>query len=307
MDDRKLRMSGTSLDRAGEDEPRPDAGRPPAEARCPDIDQDPALPADLERLFADDGVARALSVPLPSGDVVWPDPGYRQQRTPRRPAFWVSDDPAPRGAWAELRAEHHRSGLWPVLLDDSTQPWSAGQVAPEPVAEVDTYDPAAFMAEVWAERVGADDDLEDLAPYGRYCPGPAPPGEPAADPGAVADRYAHILEDRGMPLGLAAAERGADALTVMGWQGAINHNPWIAPLSAVLRGWEDRFGVRVLGMGFNTLDLSVAAPPVTTRHALHVAAEHWAFCPDIIFQGPGTLVDYAAEIRGKSSWSFWWD
>jgi hypothetical protein len=75
----------------------------------------------------------------------------------------------------------------------------------------------------------------------------------------------------------------------------------------MLRGWEDRFGVRVVAMGFNTLDLSVAAPPVTSRHSLHVAAEHWAFCPDSIFQGPGTLVDYAAEIRGKTSWSFWWD
>ena len=267
----------------------------------------PVLPDDMGRLFADGGAARALSVPLPPGSVVWPDPGYRRPRTPRRPAFWVSDEPAPIGTWADLRAEHHTSGLWPVLLDDSTQPWSAGQIAPEPAAEIAGYDAAAFMAEVWADRVGADDDLDDLSPYGRHCPGLAPPGEQLADPGITADRYARLLEGRGVPLGLAAAERGADILTVMGWQGAINHNLWIAPLSAVLRGWEDRFGVRVVGVGFNTLDLSVAAPPVTTRHALHVAAEHWAFCPDSLFQGPGTLVDYAAQIRGKTSWSFWWD
>ncbi|MCP9955923.1 DUF4253 domain-containing protein [Actinomadura madurae] len=84
-------------------------------------------------------------------------------------------------------------------------------------------------------------------------------------------------------------DRGADALAAVGWQGALNHNEWTAPLAAVLRGWEDRFGARVIGLGFNTLELSVAAPPVTTRHAVHVAAEHWAFCPDILFQGPGTL------------------
>ena len=269
--------------------------------------------ADLCRLFADGGSGRTLSVPLPTGSVVWPDPGYpRQQLAPRQPAFWVSDGPVPPSLWADLRAEHATSGLWPMLLDDSTQPWSAAQIAPEPVTDIDGSDPGAFMAEVWAERVAADDDLEDLEPYGRTCPGLAPPGERLGDPDVVADRYVRELDARGPAgrgplLGLAAAARGADVPTVMGWQGAINHNPWIAPLSAVLRGWEDRFGGRVIGVGFDTLELSVAAPPVTVRHALQVAAEHWAFCPDNILQGPGTLMDYAIQIRGKTSWSFWWD
>lgn len=277
------------------------------QGRTTGLDKDGDLPADLRRLFADGGYGRTLPVPLPPGCVVWPDPGYRQHVPPRHPAFWVSDDPTPPGLWAELRAGHAESGLWPVLLDDSTQPWSAGQIAPEPVTDIDTYDPAAFMAEVWAERVAADDYLDDLEPYGAACPGLAPPGEAIGDPDVLADRYVRDLGDHGTPLGLAAAARGADVLTVMGWQGAINHNQWIAPLSAVLRGWENRFGARVVGMGFDTLELSVAAPPVTARQALHVAAEHWAFCPDNIVQGPGTLMDYADHIRGKTSWSFWWD
>jgi hypothetical protein len=270
-------------------------------------EEDRRLPADLRRLFADDGSGRTLSVSLPPGCLVWPDPSYRQHVAPQRPALWVSDEPAPGGLWTAMRAEHDRSGLWPVLLDDSTQPWSAGQIAPEPVTDIDACDAGAFMAEVWAERVAADDDLEDLEPYGHICPGLAPPGDPVENPDVVADRYVRDLGDRGTPLGLAAAVRGADVLTIMGWQGAINHNEWIAPLSAVLRGWEDRFGVRVVGVGFDTLELSVAAPPVTARHALRVAAEHWAFCPDSIIQGPGTLMDYAAQIRGSTSWSFWWD
>jgi hypothetical protein len=265
------------------------------------------MPADLRELFADGGTGRTFTVPLPPGSVVWPDPGYRQHQAPRRPAFWVSDEPVPPGLWTDLRAQHHRSGLWPVLLDDSTQPWSAGQVAPEPVTEIGHYDPAAFMTEVWDDRAAVDDDLGDLAPYDQHFPGPAPAGDLTADPDLVADEYARVLGERGMPMGLAAAARGADCLVVMGWQGAINHNTWTAPLAAILRGWEDRFGVRVVGMGFNTLDMSVAAPPVTIRHALNVAAEHWAFCPDSITQGPGNLMDYAAQIRGTTTWSFWWD
>ncbi|MER7268575.1 DUF4253 domain-containing protein [Micromonospora carbonacea] len=38
-----------------------------------------------------------------------------------------------------------------------------------------------------------------------------------------------------------------------------------------------------------------------------VAAEHLAFCPDNVRQGSGSLAAYAQEIRGRQSWSFWWD
>lgn len=272
------------------------------------------LPSALRQLFFDGGAGRRLSAPLPAGDLVWPDPDYTQHQAPTRPAYWLSDEPAGAGLWSRFRAEHHRSGLWPLLMDDSTQPWSAGQVAPEQVADIDTYRPSAFMSEVWADWAepqgdeGEEDyDFEDLAPFRRECPGLAPPGELMEDPDVVADWYAGILDDGSMPLGLAAVGRGADALAVMGWQGAVNHNKWTAPLSAVVRSWEERFGVRVVRIGFDTLDVSVAAPPVTTDHALRVAAEHWAFCPDNITQGPGALAGYAQSIRGRNSWSFWWD
>jgi hypothetical protein len=266
------------------------------------MDDPERLPPGVDELFADDGAGRALSVTLPTGSVVWPDPGYPQHQTAKRPAFWMSDTPVTGRLWARLRAEHPTSGLWPVLLDDAAQPWSAGQIAPEPVAEIGNYDPAAFMAEVWAEW---EVPPVDLAPLGRYSPGSAPPGEPLEDPGTVADRCAELLTGR--PLGLVPVERGSDALAAMGWQGARHHNPWTAPLAAVVRSWEDRFGARVVGIGFNTLDLSVAAPPATWQHALHVAAEHATFCPEIIVQGPGSLAGHAEQIRGRDTWSFWWE
>src|SRR5436190_2148497 len=85
-----------------------------------------------------------------------------------------------------------------------------------------------------------------------------------------------IPAGRGMRLGLVAADRGSDALSVVGWNGAANYTGDTAELSAVLRTWEDRFGVRVIGVGFAELYLSVAAPPATTAEALAVAAEHFA-------------------------------
>ncbi|GGK75551.1 hypothetical protein Sme01_51200 [Sphaerisporangium melleum] len=269
------------------------------------------LPAAVRPLFRDGGGARTLSVELPAGAVVWPDPTYLRfpSAARGRPAFWLSEAPATGALYARLRADHPHSGLWPVLLEESVQPWSVGQIAPDAAEEVDNYSVGAFMEEVWADWIAraAEDQIEILDPFGPHCPGPAEPGEPRADPGAVADWYAATLAEQGMPVGLAAVDRGADALAVMGWQGALHHNEWNVPLAAVVRSWEDRFGARLVCMGFNTMELSVAAPPMTAQHAVHVAAEHWAFCPDAIIQGAGTLLDYAEQLCGRHTWSFWWD
>jgi hypothetical protein len=260
------------------------------------------LTAGVDELLPGHALDPSLSVSLPSGYVVWPDPGFPQHQTVTGPAFWMTDGPVPPVLWARLHAAHPDSGLWPVLLDDTAQPWSAGQIAPEPVAEIADYDPAAFVAEVWSEWI---EPPIDVTPFGRRPPALAVPGRPQEHPDEAAARCAAELGGR--PLGLVPAERGADVLAAIGWQGARHHNPLTAPLAAVLRGWEDRFGVRVVGIGFDTLDLSVAAPPVTLRHALRVAAEHAAFCPEVIVQGAGTLAGHAEQIRDARVWTFRWE
>lgn len=80
-------------------------------------------------------------------------------------------------------------------------------------------------------------------------------------------------------------------------------------MCAVLRSWEDRFGIRVVALMFDQLVVSVAAPPHTQTEAEAVAAEHLAFCPDNLTQGPHTaLREYATHaVLGQHSWSFWWD
>jgi hypothetical protein len=39
-----------------------------------------------------------------------------------------------------------------------------------------------------------------------------------------------------------------------------------------------------------------------------VAAEHFAFCPDNVWQGspPYTLAGYAERLLGATAWQFWW-
>ncbi|MEV4704749.1 DUF4253 domain-containing protein [Actinoplanes sp. NPDC049316] len=38
-----------------------------------------------------------------------------------------------------------------------------------------------------------------------------------------------------------------------------------------------------------------------------MAAEHFAFCPDNVWQGVGTLTAYADQLVNAPMWSLWWD
>lgn len=272
--------------------------------------QPSALPAQLARLFADGGSGHTLTVPLPAGRLVRAeDPDFSDDPVVTRPLYWLSNAPVPAGLWARLRAEHARSGLWPLLAPDGD--WRLDLTFS--ASQFDGQDAAEVLAELWADHYHGGGYL---APFGRAWPGLAPAGQPQDDPGVVADAYAGWLHgDGGTHLGLVAADRGADAPAVAGWAGSNNHAS-IAELAVVVRSWEERFGVRVVRLGDATVDLSVAAPPVTTEHALQVAAEHCAFCPDNIWQsqthlddsfGPHPLRAYAERLRSQRSWSFWWD
>ena len=96
------------------------------------------------------------------------------------------------------------------------------------------------------------------------------------------------------------------ALTTTGFMLIAHEDP--ALLSAVLRSWEVRWKARVVAMGFATLTLTVGNPPRDETAALAVAAEHFALCPDNIWQGSlDTMTAYAAHLRDNRTWEFWWD
>lgn len=259
--------------------------------------------------------AGAARVALPPGRLVHGDEGDDED-----PALWVSDGPASAELWAALHTAHERTGLWPLLLDslrgDSRRPWDDGELWPGDMSSPADGDPEALLAGWWTNNTSIDGDgmlspaerRAVTAPYEQRWPGLAMPLPLQHDPGELAERCATELlaANVGPRLGLVAATRSSDAITTVGWQGAVNYTGDTAKLSAVLRSWEDRFGIR--SAGFAELYLSVAAPPTSDAEAIRVAAEHFAFCPDNIWQGSATnLADYAERLIDASIWSFWWD
>jgi hypothetical protein len=257
---------------------------------------------------------------LPPGVLVEPDPDFLDQEEWAGHDFlWVSaerlDDAGP--LWARLFERRAETGLYPLLLDtlqgDPGRPWHDGELCPTPVGTIDLLTADGVLRRFWDQVAPEpEDDEEDLDEADGLESGPWPglaaPGESERDPDATARRFAvSYASAQSRLLGLVPATRGADTLTIAGWDGPCNHTNHTQEISAVVRSWEDRFGARVVAVGFAELVLSVAAPPETYEHALHVAAEHLAFCPDNIWQGVGTLEEYAKGLVGADHWSFWWD
>lgn len=254
-------------------------------------------------------------------------PGRTIVSEQRNPLLWLSDAPAPAGLWSELRAGHSASGLWPLLLegledhpDEGVRPWESEELFPEEAGAPADHDPAVLLAAWWRGCTALDGETDFLtaeqraavtAPYGLEWPGVAPAATLARDPGALADEYAASLLEKNphLRLGLVPARSGAEALSAVGWSGPANHEEDVARLGAVLADWERRFGSRVVCLGFDTLNVSVAAPPATREAALGVAAEHFAFCPDNVWElsGERPLEAYADRLVGKDAWTFWWD
>ncbi|MFG2356796.1 DUF4253 domain-containing protein [Streptomyces sp. NPDC048521] len=281
------------------------------------------LPNPLPALAADPS-GRSAGLRLPPGRLIdatidgpW-----------REPLLWHAGGPAAPGHWAALGVPARRAGLLPVLLDvDGTQggpeDW---QLRPGRTSYPGDHDAEEVLAEYWGDEepegaeegqaYGPDDELAELlAPFGFDWPGLAPAGPLTVDPDTCAARLADSLTDGssaratgGPRLALVPARRSADIPAAIGWSGPLNHENDVARLCAVLRSWEDRFGIRVVTLGFDTLVVSVAAPPVDLADAEALAAEHFAFCPDNLTQsGLGSLGDYAKALVGERAWHFWWD
>jgi len=249
-----------------------------------------------------------LETALPAGSLIAPEDGGA-------PVLWLSDRTSDADLWRRLVAEHPRSGLQPLVLeelswnDDEFRPWASGELYPSHMSSPDRCD-AATVLDVWWQRYAAQDDGSSLvSPYGADWPGLAEGAR--FDPGAVAeaasDLATELFADKGRRIGLVAAPDDVTALTTVGWSGPLNYENDTGLFGAVLADWRRRFGTTVVGAGFATLHVSVAAPPKNLAEALPVAAELFAFCPDSVWQGAGNLEFLAERIVDGRTWSFWWD
>lgn len=250
------------------------------------------------------------------------------------PTLWISDDKVPdvTTRWAAAQTTHPTTGWWPLLL---TTDLGFG------AANTETVDAERFLAEQWESdyrlqpyRLNTDPSAVEDIPYSTW-PGLAPatvgagPGpdavaasivtRPEIEAGRLSDPF--NPQDTTAPdvlvpnpfvdgtgrarLGLVKTTDSAGAITASGWMH--DTGAALAGCTAVLRSWQDRFGVRLCALGTDWFAVTVAwpVPPKATEHARRIAAEHVAFCPDIL--GHMSFAEYAKGLITATVWIFWWD
>jgi hypothetical protein len=185
---------------------------------------------------------------------------------------------------------------------------------PADIGQLCELDPAELLADLWAGEFEEPEDqpgedLDDefqamIAPFSREFPGLAP----AADQRLISREIEQALRSlRPTRIGLAAASRPADVLPLIGWDGAANHWEDALVIAAVLRSWEDRFGARLLRVGFAEIQLLAERPPRALRAAQHLAAEQFAFCDECAGTGLHDVSSITAHLLDSPIWTFWGD
>ncbi|GAA4310488.1 hypothetical protein GCM10023162_15780 [Klenkia terrae] len=218
-------------------------------------------------------------------------------------------------AWAEV---FDRTGVWPVTGLAGAYRDESEERLPHADPVGDPRDAAEVLATCW-------EGARLVRPDGTLLPHPSWPGL-AAPVGEQADQVRIDEVPCGPRLALVPAPRPADVPARLGWTGACNwHSDFgdrylerrtsASQVSGVLRSWEDRFGAYLVQLGFADLDLVVTRPPTDDDTLRLLANEHYAFCPDNFApqtyerwdQPPYTAEQYAALLRGATTWHFWWD
>jgi hypothetical protein len=118
----------------------------------------------------------------------------------------------------------------------------------------------------------------------------------------------YVLDHAEGPVTLALVE-GAWAWAVpwtLGF-GDFNDCPSADDHAAVHHHWAERYGAELTCLSSSVLELSVARLPRTREDALALALEQYAYAPDIVDQGTGTVSVLAARLLDARTRFFWWD
>ncbi|MFE6961625.1 DUF4253 domain-containing protein [Streptomyces sp. NPDC057696] len=261
-----------------------------------------------------------MSFALPDGL----PPGRFLSRGPAR--VWVSDE-FPQNVqrlWPRLLGDQRKHGLVPLLCwpDAMGRPVSLELVEAVRLEEVLAADFAEYRRRrlpFWTDPSpapvpeGIEPWPHDPGPPFEQWPGLAPQ-MPATSAGptpeeAAASLLAWLIETGQFGLDecrlvLVPAHRGSDALALIGWSAEAP----LPLLCALLRSWEDRFGAHAVAVFGSELHVSVTRPPVEAHHANLLALEHVLSTADNIVDDPPTpFPEYATDLAGRASWSFWWD
>lgn len=75
---------------------------------------------------------------------------------------------------------------------------------------------------------------------------------------------------------------------------------------AFFRYWFERHHAIVTPVADKVIELQLETPPTTLQDSHKIAFEHFVYCPDILYEGIGTVGNLAGELLNGRLWWFWW-
>ncbi len=216
---------------------------------------------------------------------------------PPRPLVWVGRAASGADVWSSPVANGVGMSLWADLVE------AAGSAQAWPVLTG-----AAPVPDTWTMTADdrPDDELPDAAALLEAT------GSAARDPElGIRTR----LEPSAEPTVEAALSAGYLALVtgVTGWQvplavGVDGLGLWqAAEHAAVLKHWGDTYRARLVALTDDSIGLHIGRPPRTHDLAMAAAREIYAYCPDVVLHGLGSLWALATTMAVSDTWSLRWE
>jgi hypothetical protein len=201
------------------------------------------------------------------------------------------------GLASRLAEVFPETGLWPVVWEWPTEEPDAYVNGPGNPARADRLDARRLLKHSFGGLAAPQAEARRMAvdPFGYVVEGSLFPQPP---PG-------------GWILMLVPVNRPADVYSVL--RPEVTEYLGDHALTAILRSWEERFGVTIAALSPSSLGLAVGAPPRNREQARRLAGEHAAFAPED--DGTADLRELARRLRstrigrGEASaryWAFGW-
>ena len=211
-------------------------------------------------------------------------------------------------AWNALRAVAQSAGFWPVVAGEGDLgPTDDGIPSPQTwlarAAELDAETWLRLTAEIaGAEAARASEDEEWSEEQGDRDEPPAP--QPVE--GYEIPRDSETLEFLpAVTIVLVPTTSGWEAPAYLQF-GGFDVCPLPEVHVALLARWHERWGVEVVGVSQDSIELRIPTPLSSLDDARAVAEELAIYCPDIIEQGYETVELLAQSLIGSTVWPLWW-
>ena len=107
-------------------------------------------------------------------------------------------------------------------------------------------------------------------------------------------------------IGLVRVARPEHLFAVLGF-GDWNDCPPAHVHVALHHHWNLTYGAIPVTLSDDVVECFVPNPPTANADVLALAAEHFAYCYDIVEQGFGSKSKLAASLVAAKTWYFWWD